>query len=437
LQGVKCRKIKELFSQYYATHKPDESWACLESTRVGIRERKVDLGEFEVARISELDERMRDYRASEFVLEWLKLDRQIRPEEEHFVNALMAGRSVDLRGWANVLIEAGLMNLRVAEGANALLTGGSCSWKWFQDLIKEHALFKGRQTAVHNDTRPELTIARGLARVYAVGSYSKQLVQEVQASRDNLVLDLKAIHSGLLDTLSLELTALMKADDRLIGDLRLIFRDSIREVRASARQNMSQPSIGKVLDGIMRDHFAELVRPRLEARTSKWLNDNQLKLRRWSERFAIAAHQHIRDVLKKNIRSEIGGLVEVAIEACDATGGTPFDEALAELGGKVRFGPSIVDRLLKQGIDIWNRLFPGLATEASASDSDQQIENEASQAIERLVTALPGAIRTSIVGVQPAQRWADQVINHLLKTLRMLVMVARVEEANDARDRAY
>jgi len=69
--------------------------------------------------------------------------------------------------------------------------------------------------------------------------------------------------------------------------------------------------------------------------------------------------------------------------------------------------------------------------------SDQQIENEASQAIERLVTALPGAIRTSIVGVQPAQRWADQVINHLLKTLRMLVMVARVEEANDARDRAY
>src|SRR5207253_67331 len=122
---------------------------------------------------------------------------------------------VDLEAWGLCLIDTGLKELAVGEGATAVLTGGSCNWRWFLEHVRATAPFQGRATAVLRDNRPELTIARGLARAYAVGSYSKRLVTEIEGLRETLIPQIQSVHAELLDKLSLELTSLMRADDGL------------------------------------------------------------------------------------------------------------------------------------------------------------------------------------------------------------------------------
>ena len=60
--------------------------------------------------------------------------------------------------------------------------------------------------------------------------------------------------------------------------------------------------------------------------------------------------------MRAHINAEIGGLVEVAIDACGATGQTPFEEALRALGGKVRFEPGMLARLFDESPEP---AFPG------------------------------------------------------------------------------
>ena len=65
-----------------------------------------------------------------------------REEEAGFIEALKRSDAVDLVSWATTLIEIGLARLEVGAEATALLTGGSCSWKWFQERVRAHSLFK-------------------------------------------------------------------------------------------------------------------------------------------------------------------------------------------------------------------------------------------------------------------------------------------------------
>ena len=65
--------------------------------------------------------------------------------------------------------------------------------------------------------------------MYAVGSYSKQIVEEVKTRRASLADALTGIHAELLGQLSLWLRSVIKADDRLVDDIRLISTNSIAE----------------------------------------------------------------------------------------------------------------------------------------------------------------------------------------------------------------
>jgi hypothetical protein len=233
---------------------------------IGAGKNRIDLGEFMVERIGEFEDRMRTYRASDLALRWLDLaHNELRPEESAFVHALRAGQPVDLRVWGTTLIEAGLQKLSVRAGATAILTGGSCNWKWFSDHVRGIGPFAGRSTAVLVDDKPELTIARGLARVYTVGSYSEGLLSEVKAAKSALIEPLKVVHAELLERLSYSVNALMKADDKLRRELRHIVTTSLKGAGiANSTKKSPKELVRGLLDRLISDETTDAIRPELE-----------------------------------------------------------------------------------------------------------------------------------------------------------------------------
>src|SRR5215510_12606236 len=216
LLGLICRRIKEGFSRHLSSPSAERPWTWATPVILGSNDSGINLGNFFVPAAAEFDQRARHYCASETARQWLALSLDdVAPEEREFVEAAQQGAPVDLKAWGARLIETGLRKLEVADGATAVLTGGSCNWRWFLEHVRATPLFAGRAGSVLRDDRPELTIARGLARAYAVGNYSKRLADEVESKRDLLVPHLHAIHDELLQKLCVQLTALIKDDDVL------------------------------------------------------------------------------------------------------------------------------------------------------------------------------------------------------------------------------
>jgi molecular chaperone DnaK len=428
LLGLTCRKIKEGFSRHYSSQSSERPWTWTSPLVLGTEEDGINLGNFFVQNIAEFEERMRSYRASDAVQQWLDLSSQeVEAEEAEFINALHKGEPVDLKAWGTRLIETGLKKLDVGEGATAVLTGGSCNWRWFLEHVRSIPPFAGRSMSVLRDDRPELTIARGLARAYAVGSYSKRLVGEVKIKREMLVPLLQSIHGELLEKLSFQLTALIKDDDKLKADLRNILKQGL--IRADARPSGGfMDWLRRLLNLALQDPAAEAIRPDLEKLIERWLTENRQRVERWAQRFSLEANTRIMDLLRRHINSEIRGLVEVAIEACGATGQTPFDEALRALGGKVQFEPNMVARVYSEvGRAVRQAYDQYIAKNDQGGASS--VDDRAAALTTRFFEAMPAAIRWNILTVQPPDRWAERVIDHLIETLQTLVRIARVDQA--------
>jgi hypothetical protein len=135
------------------------------------------------------------------------------------------------------------------------------------------------------------------------------------------------------------------------------------------------------------------------------------------------------DLMRQHIKAEIGGLVEVAIEACGATGQTPFEEALRALGGKVRFEPGMLARLFSEVTRVMRYAYGEYILQNGAPDAEEMLEERATALTARFFDAMPIAIRWNILNVQSPDQWSLQVIDHLGETLATLVRVARVDEA--------
>jgi hypothetical protein len=444
LRGLTCRKIKEGFSRHHSSKQSERPWTWGQKLIFGADEDAINLGDFAVAGGAEFDERMRSYKASAEARVWLDLaSAEAQPEEREFVEALRNGQPVDLKAWGTRLIETGLQKLAVGDEAIAILTGGSCNWKWFIDHVRSIPPFAGRATAVVRDDKPELTIARGLARAYAVGSYTKRLVNEVKSKRDVLAAQLTSIHREMLENLSYQLTAEMKLDDKLKADLTEILKQGLARAKAErsgagsvkdrltgfwdALRKDPGAQAGRIVDALRKDPAVETIRPDLEQRMSRWLAENRKQLDRWATRFSIEANRRVMTLLKEHINAEISGLVEVAIEACGATGQTPFDQALKALGGKVAFEPNVIARIYKDAAEWISRLVSG--TRGSSPDDPSVLAKEAEESTIRFFEAMPAAIRKNIANFQPQDYWARQVIGDLIRTLETLVRVARVDQA--------
>jgi len=429
LLGLTCRKIKEAFSRHLSSQSAERPWTWSAPVILGSDENGINLGNFFVASAAELDARARSYRASETARQWLALSLgDVAPEERAFVEAAQQGAPVDLKAWGASLIETGLRQLEVADGATAMLTGGSCNWRWFLERVRGTVPFAGRASAVLRDDRPELTIARGLARAYAVGNYSKRLSGEVRAKRDLLVPHLQTIHDELLEKLCLQLTALIKDDEALKGELTEIFKDGLRRSEAQRAGGLGAWFM-RLFNLALADPAAEAIRPDLERRLERWLADNRARVERWAERFSFEANQRAMELMRAHVNAEIGGLVEVAIEACGATGQTPFEEALRALGGKVRFEPGMLARIFSEVGRTMRQAYDQYIIQSGQPDAEQMLEERAAALTARFFDAMPIAIRWNILNVQTPDQWALRVIDHLNETLATLVRVARVEEA--------
>jgi len=294
--------------------------------------------------------------------------------------------------------------------------------------VRTTAPFSGRASAVLRDDRPELTIARGLARAYAVGNYSKRLAGEVRAKRDLLVPHLHEIHDELLQKLCLQLTALIKDDDLLKDDLTAIFKDGLRRGEAEREGGVGAFFL-RLFNLALNDPAAEAIRPDLERRLERWLADNRPRVERWAERFSLEANHRVMELMRAHINAEIGGLVEVAIEACGATGQTPFEEALRALGGKVRFEPGMLARLFSEVTRVMRYAYDEYIMQNGQADAEKMLEERAVALTARFFDAMPIAIRWNILNVQSPDQWSLRVIDHLGETLATLVRVARVDEA--------
>ncbi|HEY4919177.1 MAG TPA: hypothetical protein VII40_03675 [Xanthobacteraceae bacterium] len=452
LVGLTCREIKEKFSRNLAANGLEEAWVHSSPVSVG----NVDLGRFKIARNGEFFERIRNYRASDIAREWIdKAKEETRPEEHRFAQALRNGQPVNLEAWGRMLIDEGIAKLAVGDRAIAILTGGSSNWKWFQDEICAHDLFRERsEDAVLYDEKPELTIARGLARAYSIGSYTRKLAGDLAACREELAQPLAAIHEDLLQSLSVRLADRMGADLRLQADIRRIFTQSleraamsrpphptaagwlagflekVRKLLAEIARALSRGStaslkehqerIKGVIQDMLKDPQVEAVRPALETRVREWITANRDELTALDRQISGAAHHQVMDLLKR--RLNIHGLVEVAIEACCATGGTTFELVLRELGNKVDFGPGVIERVSDWVEMIVRATRDRTVTAAAKPDLDQQ----ANASTARFFAALPAAIRKNIELVQSAESWTQTVLGDLQNTLETLARVARV-----------
>jgi hypothetical protein len=255
----------------------------------------------------------------------------------------------------------------------------------------------------------------------------------------------------------------MKNDEALKTDLRQIFEDALNGA-ALARSNepVQKGLMEKLIEGLKRfwaglrkaapkpgtqgasyddlqnwikggfeellkDPHLDAIRPDLERRIGQWIGDTRGNLESWDERFALRAHRRIMELLKAHINTEIGGFVEVAIEACSAVGTTTFEAALRDLGGHVKFSPGMIPTLLDGMARRLRELTaPGAVTE---TDKAEEMRRQADASTERLFNDLPGAIRRNLEQVQSAEAWAQMVIDDLIKTLQTLAQIARVEAA--------
>jgi hypothetical protein len=469
IHGLLCRDIKERFSRHLSTSEIGTRWIYPHQVEI-MGDQGINLGKFEVQGIGEFYDRMRAYCPSEIAAEWLQdAQSEARPEEMEFVRALQERRPVDLRAWGRVLIKEGLRNLGIRPMAIVVLTGGSSNWKWFQTDVGAHPLFAERPEACLYDGAPELTIARGLARAYSIGSYSNQLIHEVNAARPLIIEGLRAIHTNVLAEISSKLADTMSNSElraRVYDAFLLALRNAevarFAEMASPADQSLQamikrvvewlrkllqglwaalstgppnrsfedyQNQITRALARLISDPNAEAIRPELERFVAGWLAANRASVSKLDEQVSGRAHRDIMELLRKHV--QIGGVVEIAIEACGATGPTSFEDALRNLGSEVEFQPGLISRLYGEASKLIDTLTKGNASQEK-EDKTAELEKQADASTERFFAALPEAIRNNVLKAQTVEGWADGVVDDLVRNLRMLARVAGIDTAFDA-----
>ncbi len=435
LHGLLCRELKESFSSAYssahAINQTNRPWIHRHAVTIGGGDQKIDLGDFAVSRLSDLNGRIRSYRVSDMARPWLEQAHdEARPVERDFVEALLAGNAVDLSAWGSTLITEGLRTLGVGQDAIAIMTGGSCNWAWFRELVQTHRAFAGSDKDVHLDDEPEMTIARGLARAYTIGTYSRQKIDQLVTARNSLTAALRELHHDPLNELSLRINAEMRADSALQGDVRRMYEECYRDVLADA-SSLKHRDIFEALLSWLKGLFKRVttedpkelkLRAQLQQRIGDWLTANEPRLqRRWGEQFAYAAHRRIMELLRQQVSLE--GMVEVAVEACGATGPASFDTALKRLGGDPKFGISKISsemarlKLIAMG--------PKITPEAVSSE----VQNQATASTQAFFQGMPNAICRSITQLQSPEQWANYVVDDLIGTLQTIADFANASEA--------
>ena len=475
VQELECREIKENFSRFLSTAASNEPWTYVHQVDINGEEGPINLGRFKVPRIGDFFDRMRAYTPSDRAGEWIeKAQDEIQPEERVFVEALKARRPVDLRAWGAVLIDEGLSKLRVGSGSTAILTGGSSNWKWFQSDVGDRSVFAGRGSCLY-DAMPELTIARGLARAYSIGSYSAQLIGELTIARVGLAEGLKEIHGRLVSDLAAKVARLCVSDASLQRSVEGIFLDGMSKAESHAPVRKDAGAglrhffeiLGKffsdltrifsgpkrrleeyqnqlkaqfetyrsrfadALRDLLHDPNVEAIRPELEKCIGRWLADNRVTLLRVSDEVSKTAREETMRLLNRYV--QIGGVVQIALDACGATGEMSLTDVLRPLGGDVEIEMDLFTRLWRDA-SKWLGEIGRPQSRTGPHDRAEALCLQARASADSFFAALPEAVRNNVEKAQDAQGWADRVLDNLMNSLRRLVRVAGVENSPNAGD---
>jgi hypothetical protein len=229
-------------------------------------------------------------------------------------------------------------------------------------------------------------------------------------------------------TQSLERAAMSRPPHPIAAGWFAGFLEKVRKLFAEIARALSRGStaslrdhqerIKGVIQDMLKDPQVEAVRPALETRVREWITANRDELTALDRQISGAAHHQVMDLLKR--RLNIHGLVEVAIEACGATGATTFDVVLKELGNKVDFGPGVIERF-----SDWMEMIVR-ATRDGKMAAKPDLDQQANASTARFFAALPAAIRKNIELVQSAEGWKDGVLADLERTLATLARVANI-----------
>ena len=189
--------------------------------------------------------------------------------------------------------------------------------------------------------------------------------------------------------------------------------------------------IAGVLRGLINDPSVEAIRPELEKCIGSWLNDNRAALLKVNDDVSRTAREETMRLLNRYV--QIGGVVQVALDACGATGEMSLADVLRRLGGKVQIEVDLFTRLWRDASKWLDEILrPESGTTPRNRAEDIRLQAHASA--DSFFAALPEAVRDNVEKAQDAQGWADRVFDNLLNSLRRLVRVAGVENAPEISD---
>jgi hypothetical protein len=225
----------------------------------------------------------------------------------------------------------------------------------------------------------------------------------------------------------------MKNDKALQREVHRIFADSYREASTAATPLPDNGLLSRIramparfFKGVINESPAELaLRTALQQTIAAWLSSHESILqRRWGERFTAATHDKIMMLLKQEL--DLKGLVEVAVDACSATGPMTFQRALENLGGQVNIGSVIITRLHRELSKLWRQM---ISANNSPEITPERIDEQAKAATEQFFENMPEDIRGAILQVQSAYQWAYGLVDDLIGTLKTVAEFARADSA--------
>lgn len=435
VQTTFCKEIKEHFSTFIKNSRSDTPYQYRHPIAIG----DINLGWFRSAAPNiEFKSYLRAYTPSKLARRWIEAE--ACPEERIFVDKMRQNEPIDLCKWAEVLIDAELKHLHVSDNTIAILTGGSSNWKWFQKLVSERPPFNQHRHLYIDDNKPEMTIARGLALAYPIGTLSLELKRRLEERRTEIQDALSAmIRRDHTDKLANVICTLLRSDDALANNISGIFECTLSKATLPGLVPENKDGFwGRFLKagedwyeafrefvGTLRFDQKE-IQPELSGALSTWMSTPNVlgEILAAADGFAQGVFADAMTILKEDTEKKIEDLMQVAIAVCNATGEQNVRDASVALIKGVRLGPTIWQSLEKFARDVlmvYVNLFKRKQNEPKSGDA---LRDTAQQLTSRFVHNYEAHLRLALH--EEAANTAIRIIEHLVGALSAIIEMSGV-----------
>jgi len=418
LRQFRARELKEEFSIW--ARKPLRPFRS-RLVEVGTKE----LGRLHASSLSEFQDRARRYVPTKAMRQRLvDLGKDALPVDRPWLENMLAGRPVDLIGWGEELVgRGGRGALRPTDIQVVISAGGSTLWPWFQDLIRTPGTYSP-SAQFYTDNAPQLTIARGLASAFAVGSHARELVERIGKKKDAMV---AALRSTFLEPRAERIA--LEVIDRFLDDRYL---------------SAVQPAISELKEG---KTDAALIRAQLEGEFRRWIDaEGADAIREALRRVNEESPEEVRRVAEAHgVRVE--GLLRLAVDVCSPFGAEDWVGWLSSSGlfhdlvGDLRRTPldDVWDGILFVVALPFKIIHVAVETVVSLFDSEEQRvlrqsrareeqrereRQQAQQGYDTVRTRLVRSFRDTLQKHPALSQWATHMVDFLAQRLDVVARLA-------------